>query len=261
MAEYVFLPLLKAHGFVRYIILVVEALGHPYVGDGQHHGAVRARPRSQPLAAQPGRRVVAIGIDMDAGNAQFLQPLAANRSLVRPVDSAGRLRIARPEDDHLGVLHAVFHGAVGLAPAIVRAIAPVMRRAPVPAFPAIRVMRHRSAADHIEEPVARALPIAQYAPGVMRSAAVQDRPRPMLALHALNLRDDDVQRLIPADALVARDAPVLRIAFPVRVKVHPLHGIEQPILGVNHRLPGQSMVVDRGLARRRKALAAGLDRP
>ena len=177
------------------------------------------------------------------------------------VDPAGRFRIARPEDDHLSVFQTVFHGAVGLAAAIVSAISPVVRRTPIPAFPTVRVMHHHRGADRVEESNARAEPITQRPPGVVRSAAVHDRSRPVLALHALNLAGNHVQRLIPGDTFISRDTAVLRIAFAFRVEVHALHGIKQPIRRVHHGFPSERVAADRGLSRWREALAPGLNRP
>ena len=177
------------------------------------------------------------------------------------VHAAGGLRVRRPEHDHLGVPQQVLHGAVGLAAAVARALTPVVSGAPVPPLPAVRVVHHGRPADHVEEADAGAEPVPQHAPGVVGAAAVHDRARPVVALDARDLAHDQVERLVPADALVAGGAAVLRVALAVRVEVHALHRVQQPVGRVDEALPGERVRVDRGLARRREPVAARLDRP
>ena len=86
-------------------------------------------------------------------------------------------------------------------------------------------------------------------------------PGPWSRFTRLISRGHQVERLVPADALVAGGAAVLRVALAVRVEVHPLHRVEQPVGRVDERLPGERVRVDRGLARRGEAVAARLDRP
>ncbi len=84
------------------VLLVVELLRDPHIGNGQHHGAVGARPRSQPLASQPGRRVVVIGIDMHAAECRGPSatggercPRARRRLRWSPRDRSTRRRSSR----------------------------------------------------------------------------------------------------------------------------------------------------------------------
>ncbi len=95
----------------------------------------------------------------------------------------------------------------------------------------------------------------------MRAVGRRDRARPVLALHALDLGSDDVERLVPGDALVAGDSAVLRVALAVRIEVDALHRIEAAVGRVDDRLEVLAVGRERGLARRRVALAARLDGP
>ena len=61
-------------------------------------------------------------------------------------------------------------------------------------------------------------------------------PGPCSRLHALDLAGDDVERLVPADALVARLAAVLRIALAVRVEIDALHRVSRRSLRIDDRL-------------------------
>ena len=106
VAEDVALPLLEAVRARRDEVLVVQALVDPDMGDGERQRGVGAGARRDPVAAQEGRGVVEIGIDVDDRDAELLQPLAPDRAFVAAVDAAGRFRIARPEHHHLGIAAA-----------------------------------------------------------------------------------------------------------------------------------------------------------
>jgi hypothetical protein len=136
-----------------------------------------------------------------------------------------------------------------------------MRRAPVPAFPAVRVVMDLGHADRVFEFAQRAQVVADVAPRVMRRVAARDRA---VAVHRLLPRDlvrDDVERFIPADALVTRDAAVLRIALAVRIEIDALHRIEDPVGRVDRRFDGLAVRGERRLTRRRELLPFRLDRP
>src|SRR5262249_61156999 len=95
----------------------------------------------------------------------------------------------------------------------------------------------------------------------MRAVRPRDRAGAMLALLALDLVGDELDRLFPRDAHVARLAAVLRIALSVRIEIDPLHWIKQPIGRVDDRLGVLSVWRQRSLARRRELYAFGLDSP
>ena len=196
---------------------------------------------------------------MDELDAGFLEPLPANRAFERAVGAAVRFGVARPEHDHLGLFEPVLDGAVGLRLADAHRAAPVMRRAPVPAFPAVRVVMHLGHADRVLELAQRAQVVADVAPRVMRRMAARDRA---VAMHRLLPRDlvrDDVERFVPADALVTRDAAVLRVALAVRIEVDALHRIQDPVGRIDGRLDGLAVRGERRLARRRELLAFRFD--
>ena len=102
--------------------------------------------------------------------------------------------------------------------------------------------------------------MTEVAPLVMRTMRHQHRPGAM-TLGALDLLDHDVQRLIPTDPFKFRLAAVLDVAFAVGVEVHPLHGIQNPVLGIDHGLLHQAMGGQRGAARWRERFSSRLYRP
>ena len=198
--------------------------------------------------------------DLDA-ELRVLQPLPAHGAFLRAVGAAGALRIGGPEHDHVAVLQAVLDGAVGLRLADAQRVAPVVHRAPVPAFPAVGIVVHLRVADRVGEAEQRGEVVADIAPGVMRAVRHRDRAGAVVALQPLDLAGDEVERLVPGDAHVARLAAVLRIALAVRIEVDALHRIEQPVGRIDDRLGVLAVRRQRGLARRRELEAARLDRP
>ena len=73
--------------------------------------------------------------------------------------------------------------------------------------------------------------------------------------------DDQVERLVPADALVAGLAAVLRVPLPSGIEIDALHRVEDPLLRVDPRAFGQREGGDAGLARRRVLLAVDVEGP
>src|SRR5207344_20629 len=122
------------------VLLVVRALGNPDVRDRERERRARRRARRDPFAAQELNRVVVVRVDVDELDAGFLEPLPPDRALERAIRAAVRLRVARPEHDHLGFLETVLDGAVRLTLSDAPRAAPVVRCAPIPAFPAVRVV-------------------------------------------------------------------------------------------------------------------------
>ena len=136
-----------------------------------------------------------------------------------------------------------------------------MRHAPIPAFPAVRVVVDLGHADRVLELAQRGEVIADVAPGVMGRVAARDRAVAVDGLLALDLVGDDVERLLPADALVTGDAAVLGVPLAVRIEVDSLHRIKNPIGRIDGRLDGLAVRRERRPARRRELLAFGFDGP
>ena len=163
--------------------------------------------------------------------------------------------------DELGVLHHVLQVVerLGHAEAPVEAVG--VRGAPVPPLPAVRVVEHGGGLEAVHEAHERAHLVADDAPVVVRRGHAADGRAAVRLLHARDLARDDVERLVPGDALVGRLAAVLRVALPVGVEVDALHRVldalirvEAPTLGVHHRREVE-------LLRRRVFLAVRLDHP
>ena len=260
-AEHVLGPFLEAVRVRRHVGLVVGPLGDPDVRDRDRERRARRRARRDPLAAEQLDRVVEVGVDVHDLDAGFVEPLPANRAFERAVGAAVRFGIARPEHDHLGFFEQVLDGPVGLRLADAHRAAPVMRRAPVPAFPAVGVVVHLGHADRVLELAKRGEVVADVAPRVMRRVAARDRAVAVHRLLPCDLGRDDVERLVPADALVTGDAAVLRVALAVRVEVDALHRVQDPVGRIDGRLDGLAVRGERSPARRRELLAFRFDRP
>ena len=250
LAEHVLGPLVEAVGVRGHVLLVVGALGQPGVGDGEGERVVGADLGREPLVADEPGGVVVERVDEDHLDAEVLHPEAARRGLVRGVDAGVGLRVGRPEDDHLGVLQRVLEQVVLLGVAEAPAEAPHVHAAPVPAFPAVRVMVGVGEAHHVHEAEVGAVAVAHVAPHVVGAGAGEDRRGAGLALHAVDLADHDVGGLVPGDRLVAGDAAVLDVALAVGVEVHALHRRLDALVGVDHGLEAGGVDRVRGLARR-----------
>ena len=261
LAEHVLGPLVEAVGVRGHVLLVVGALLEPRVGDGEGERVVGADLGREPLVADEPGGVVVERVDEDHLDAQVLHPEAARRGLVRGVDAGVGLRVGRPEDDHLGVLQRVLEQVVLLGVAQAPAEAPHVHAAPVPAFPAVRVMVGVGEAHHVHEAEVGAVAVPHVAPHVVRARAGEDRRGTGLVLHAVDLADHDVGGLVPRDRLVAGDAAVLGIALAVGVEVHALQRRLDAPVGVDHGLEAGRVDRVRRLARRRERLAPGLDLP
>ncbi len=120
---------------------------------------------------------------------------------------------------------------------------------------------HARHADRVGEAEQRREVVADIAPGVVRAVRDRDGAGAVLALLALDLVGDELDRLLPGDAHVAGLAAVLRIALAVRIEVDALHRIEQPVGRIDDRLGVLPVRRQRGLARRRELHALGLDGP
>jgi hypothetical protein len=261
VAQYVLGPFVEAVGVSCHVFLVVGALLQPRVGDGEGNRVVGADLGREPLVAMQGGGVIEERVDEHHLDAQFLQPLTAHGGLVGRVDAAVGLGVRRPEDDHLRVLQAILEQVVLLGVAQAPAETPHVHATPVPAFPAVRVVVCVGDPHHVHEAEVRAVPVAHVAPHVVRTGRSQDGGWPCLVLDAIDLGDQHVDGLIPGDPLVSGFAAVLDVALTVGVEVHPLHGVLDPLVGVDHGLESGSESHDSRLARRGERAAARFNLP
>ena len=250
------LPLVKARGPLGHESLVIQPFGYPDVADRLRERGVGLRSRRDPLAAEVRRGVVQVGVDVDHFDAELPGPLAP----LGPLEAVGRVRVRGPEDDHLGVLEAVLHGAVELRAPEAGTVAPVVHRAPEPALPAVGAVHELGDANEVPEAVEGAQVVPEVAPLVVRAVVHRDRTRAHRP-GTLDLRRDDVGCLVPGDALELRDPAILGVALAVRVEVDPLHRVKEPVLRVHHGLLTGAVRGQCHPSRRRELLAARLDGP
>ncbi len=263
LADEIGLPFVETDRVGLDVGFVVEAFLDPHVGDGHGHGDRGGGLGREPLARQELRRGIIIRVDVDDLDPELgiLQPLPAHGAFLRPVGTGGGFGVGGPEHDHVAVLQTVLDRAVGLRLADAQRVAPVMHRAPVPAFPGIRIVVNARETDRVAEAEQRGEVVADIAPGVMRTMRHRDGARAVVALHPFDLAGHEVERLLPGDARITGLAAVLRIARAVRIEIDALHRVEQPVGRIDHRLAVLTVRRQRGLARRRQLQAARLDRP
>ena len=169
--------------------------------------------------------------------------------------------VGRPEDDHLGVLECVFEQVVLLGHAHAVAVAPHGNGAPVPALRAVGVWERLHEPHEVQKAVVGAVAIADVAPQVVRARRRQDRARALFVPAAGDLVGDDVERLVPRDRLVARDAAVVRVARAAVIEVDPFEGRHDAARRVDQRALHLGVRRQGRLARRGERAAARHDRP
>ena len=141
-AEHVVLELLEAHHVGGHVVLVVRALDHPGVGDGQVQRRVGVGEDGDPLVGVDRAGVVEVGRDEDLLLAQ-LAPVVEDVGGELAGEAPGRrLEIGTDVDEHVRVLGHVVHHVVGRQAKPVLAVAPDVLGAPVPALPAVGVAHH-----------------------------------------------------------------------------------------------------------------------
>ena len=158
---------------------------------------------------------------MDQFDVQILEPLTADRAFLRGVVPAGGFRVGRPEDHHLGMLHEILDGAVILRHTDPHGMAPMVQAAPIPAFPTVRIVMNFGMTNQIHEAEIGAQIVSDIAPRMMRAVTGCHGTGPVIALHPLNLGGDDVQRLVPTDSFIARDAAIFAIALAIGIEIDP----------------------------------------
>jgi len=194
--------------------------------------------------------VVEVGIDEHHLDAELFHPEAAGRALERRVDAASAgLRVGRPEDHHVGMLQSVFQQIVLLGDPQPVTIAPHVRSAPVPAFPAIGVVLPIGEADQVHEAEIRAVAIADVAPQMVGPRCREDRRWADLPFYPDHFIADDVQGFVPGDGLVSGDAAVLEVAVAFGIEVHPFERSEDPFGRVDHGLLSHGVRGERGPTR------------
>ena len=181
LAQDVGLELVEAQGLALDVFLVVGALGDPHVGDGSGQRRGGAGPVGDPLVAHVGRGVVEVGIQEDLADALVPEPQTPLGRLVAAVDAVRGVDVVAPVDDELGVLEAVLEHVVVLGVAQPPVEAEGVGGAPVPAFPAVRVVEDVGEADEAEEPGPGAGTVADVAPVVVRGRPGGDGLRAVLS--------------------------------------------------------------------------------
>ena len=209
-----------------------------------------------------GRPIVQIRADIDAFDADLRKPGAEPAGQIHAETAGRRFRVAAPEEEHIRVFGDVGikvrlggHLTHGLAP-------PDVFRAPEPAFPGVHVPHLKGIASHeAQEPVRTAVAGCCVLPFPVHIRLTENSLAAIGILHALKLIRGDLGSFVPGDADIAADAPVLRVALPLRVPIHPLQGPAHPVAGIDPRAVSQAEGGDGHPVRRRKAAAFGFHFP
>ena len=196
------------------VLLVVAVLDDPGVGQRQIKCRVGVRPDRNPGVGMDRRGMIEVGRQRDDLDAGALEPLRHFERDRAGHAEAGCLRIVAGENDHLGVFEHVVPDRVlvGLAERGVEA--PDVLRPPVVALPTVWVpdllgppAPTEVLLDHVEQVMAPEMQRLQVAALAVSVGLDQDRlHRAVLFPDAVQLADDDVERLIPADPRVAAAA-------------------------------------------------------
>ena len=209
---------------------VKGVFGDPDKGDGHGHGRAAAHADGDPFPIHGRGGIVVVGVDEHHLDPFLPEPQAPHGGILARVGAPGGVGIIGPEHDHFRMLQGIFQQVVlfGHTQAPEETIG--MGGAPVPAFPAVRIVEDRRIANHVEKTVKGAHLVAHDAPVVVGGCHACERRRSIGFPDPVDLGPHHVQRLVPADSLVRRLAPILWVPGPVRVKIHPLHGISDPVL-------------------------------
>ncbi len=261
VAHDVGLVLVDAHGVGVEVLLVVGALAEPAVRDRQVERGVRVGEHRDPSVGVHGGGVVEVGADVDLLDADLTPPVAQTaRELTLPAPRGGLL-VAAPEQQQLGVLGDVREQVALLALADGLATPDVLV-APPPAFPAVGLADLQGEATPGAQQLApRAVTGLHDLVLAVLVALVEQCGRPILLLDALHLAGDDVQGLVPGDALVLAHAAVLRVALAVGVEIHAHHRVADTGGGVDAFLVGDAVRRDQGLHAGLERAATHLELP
>ena len=255
------LVLVDAHGVGGEVLLVVGALAEPAVRDRDVERGVRVGEHRDPAVGVHGGGVVEVGADVDLLDADLTPPVAqAARELALPAPRGGLL-VAAPEQQQFGVLGDVPEQVALLALADGLA-APEVLVAPPPAFPAVGLADlEGEAAPLAQQLAAGAVAGLHDLVLAVLVALVEQGGRAVLLLDAVHLAGDDVQRLVPGDALVLAHAAVLRVALAVGVEVDAHHRVADACRRVDALLVGDAVRRDQGLHAGLERAATHLELP
>ena len=261
LAQDVLLPLVEALALVLDEPVIVSILGDPDPSNSFGHGAVGSGIGSQPLVAPGSSGVVAPGIDEDHLHAQFLTPPAPTAAVLAVVTTGGGVGVDGPHDQQVGVLQSLFQHVEVVGDAQLPVVAPSVGSTPVPAFPGVGVIAQLRVAQHVPETAEGTHLVLQQTEVGVRTGGAGDGSLAVGGVDALDLALQQIESLVPGDALIAGLTTVLNVALAVGIEVNTLHGVLDAVLGVDTGLHGAHVVTQRHLAGGSKGLAAGLDGP
>ena len=168
--------------------------------------------------------------------------------LLAGVHVRGAVGVHRPEDDLFGVLERVLQKFGLLAMPETPPVAPGVGRAPVPALPAVGVVEAHAVAQDVEEAPQRAQLVVEEAPVVVRGGHGRDGRRSVGLTDARDLTGDQVQGLVPGDALVFVLTAQFGMPLPVGIEVLALERVVDAVL-VDTLPLGHLVGLQGGLAR------------
>ena len=261
-AEHVVLEPVEALGVRGDVVLVVGALDHPRPRDGEPQRRVGVGQRGDPLVCVDGGAVVQVGTDVDLLDADLGPEVADLRGhLAAPAPGRG-LGVAAYADDGVGVLGDV-PKQVGLISLLAdRVHAPHVLGAPVPTLPGVRLASlQREASEQVHQMRVAAVATVHDFRLAVAVALTEHSGVAVRVYDAADLVGADLGGIVPADALVAADAAVLRIALAVGVPVDALQRIRHAVLRIHALLVADRKRRQRGDGAARERVAAHLQLP
>ena len=223
-----------------HVLLLVGALDHPHVGDGQLQGRVGVGQHGKPLICMHGGRVVAVGRDGDVLDAAVIEPVRQLRGELPAPRRCRGLQVAAPVQHSVAVLRDILCRVRGMGVLPDRVHAPRVLGAPVPALPAVGVAGlHGVAPAQFQQPRHAAVRGVHRLALAVAVSLTEDGVRAVLVVDALDLGRDELGGLVPRDAHVLARAARLGVPLALRVPVHALHGMGNAVLRVRAPLVHQ----------------------
>ena len=187
-----------------------------------------------------GGAVVQVGADIDLIDADLRPEIAEACGALSGKTPGGGLGVAAPEQDHIAVLGHILNNVIGWVVHALNALAPDMLRAPVPAFPAVRVPDLLGkTAHHFKESAGMTVRCVDCLALAVPVTLYQYRQRSVLLVYPLDLGGENIGSLFPGNPLVLAFTTVLWVPFSVGVPVDPFQGVLDAVGGEGAFFIGQ----------------------
>ena len=202
------------------------------MGDSHGQAGVGTRFYRNPLTVHRRIGVIVKGVDKYRLNTLVFQPLAPDDRLLPGIDSPGRVRVVGPENNHLGMLKGILQQVILFRHTYPPEKTIGMSGSPVPALPAIRIVKNWRIVNHLHEASKRPHLVPDNSPVVVRRGHPGNRRGSMFLPDPFNFTGDDINSFVPAYPLISRFAAIFRIALTMRIEINAFHRVLDSILRI-----------------------------